>query len=82
MSRIKDKAQSFTSSRISEWLDKIPGGSEILPQLQKLRQIAEQKGDEAEKLAKETLGEIKQVLDRKTAEAEKLAEGAKEDAKK
>ena len=81
-SRIKDKAQSFSSSRISEWLEKVPQGSEILPQLQKLRKIAEQRGEDAEKLAKETISEIKQVLDRKTQEAEKLAEGAKDEAKK
>lgn len=82
MHRIKDKAQSFSSSRISEWLEKIPQGGEILPQLQKLRNIAEQKGEDAEKLAKETIAEMKEVLDRKTQEAEKLAAGAKEEAKK
>lgn len=63
-------------------MEKIPNGSQILPQIQKLWQIAEQKGEHAEKLAKETMEEIKQVLDRKTAEAEKLAGEAKEEAKK
>lgn len=50
--------------------------------MQKLRKIAEERGQDAEKLAKDTIGEIKQVLDRKTQEAEKLAEGAKEEAQK
>ena len=81
MSSVKDKAQQFTSGRISEWLEKIPNGSQILPQLQKIRQIAEQRGEQAEKLAKETIEEIKQVLDRKAAEAEKLGEKAKEEVK-
>jgi hypothetical protein len=79
--RIKDKAQQFTSSRISDWLEKVPNGSQILPQLQKIRQIAEQRGPQAETLAKDTIEEIKQVLDRKVAEAEKLADTAKEEAK-
>ena len=80
--RIKNKAQSFASSNISQWLEKIPQGSEILPQLQKLRKIAEQRGEDAEKLARDTINEIKQVLDRKTQEAEKLAQGAAEEASK
>jgi hypothetical protein len=62
-------------------LEKVPNGSQILSQLQKIRQIAEQRGSQAESLAKETMEEIKQVLDRKAAEAEKLADTAKEEAK-
>ena len=60
----------------------MPNGGQIIPQLQKLREVAEQRGDQAEKLVKDTINEIKQVLDRKTSEAEKIAENAKEEAKK
>ena len=81
MRRVKNKAQQYTSSNVSAWLDKIPNGSQIIPQIQKLWQIADQKGEKAEQLAKETMDEIKQVLDKKTAEAEKLAENAKQEAK-
>ena len=60
----------------------IPGGSQIIPQLQKLREVAEKQGSQAEDLAKETISEIKQVLDQKTKKAEELYESGKEDVKK
>ena len=57
----------------------IPGGSAILPQLQKLKDVAEKQGPEAEKLAKETMEEIKQVLDKKKDRVEQLYESGKQE---
>ena len=59
----------------------VPGGSQILPQLQKIQQIAEKHGAEAQDLAKETIGEIKGVLDKKSKRVEELYESGKEEAK-
>lgn len=78
----KDKADQFTSGSISKWLAVIPGGSQILPQLQKLRHIAESKGPEAEKLAKETMADIKEILDKRSSQVEDLYKNAEKEAKK
>lgn len=59
----------------------VPNGSKILPQLQKLKQVAEQQGQEAEQLAKDTLKEIMQVLDKRSEEAGKLVDEGKKAAK-
>nr|POF18471.1 hypothetical protein CFP56_63015 [Quercus suber] len=72
----KDKTQQFSSGSLQKWLDMVPNGSQILPQLQKLRQLAEEQGHEAEQLAKDTLHDLMQVLDRRSSEAEKLVEQA------
>jgi cell division septum initiation protein DivIVA len=60
----------------------VPGGSEILPQLQKLKEIAEAKGPEAEQLTKDTIADLKKVLEKRSQEAESLAKQAKNQAEK
>ncbi|KAK3075887.1 hypothetical protein LTR53_000461 [Teratosphaeriaceae sp. CCFEE 6253] len=76
----KEKAhQSFSSGSLSQMLEMVPGGGKILPQLQKLRQLAQQHGQEAEQIAKDTLSEIGQVLERRSSQAEKVFEKAKKD---
>jgi len=60
----------------------VPGGSQILPALQKYREVAEKHGDEAQKIAKDTMHELMQVIDKSTNELEKLAGNAKKDAEK
>lgn len=62
--------------------DAIPGGSEIMPKLKQLQEIASKHGDDAQKLLKDTFGEIQQVLQNKVKEGEKLADKASKDAKK
>ncbi|KAK4539266.1 hypothetical protein LTR36_000844 [Oleoguttula mirabilis] len=85
----KDKAQQATSSSssssfsgMSTWLNMIPGGSQILPQLQKYQQVAQQHGQEAESLAKETVGELQQILEKRSKQLEELYEKGKKDAEK
>ena len=58
----------------------IPGGGEILPKLSQLQQIAQEHGEDAEKIAKSTFEEIQQVLQRKVDEAQKLAKDASKKA--
>lgn len=49
--------------------------------MKKLATIAQKKGPEAEKLARETWDEVSKVLERKYKEAEKVAADAKSEAK-
>ncbi len=66
---------------LEKYLDMVPGGSEIVPKLTELQRIAQEHGEEAEKIAKDTFGEIQEVLQRKVGEAEELAQKAKKNAK-
>ena len=53
-------------------LKTIPGGSEIMPKLGELQQLAQEHGEEAEKIAKDTFKEIEGVLKKKISEASEL----------
>ncbi|KAL8748742.1 MAG: hypothetical protein Q9184_007114, partial [Pyrenodesmia sp. 2 TL-2023] len=64
-----NKAKRSTSgggSGIEQYLQMVPGGGEIVPQLTKMYQIAQEHGEEAEKIAKEAVHEIEDVLKRRT----------------
>lgn len=63
-------------------LGKIPDGKEMTEKFVKLQKLAQSKGSEAEKLAKEAFQEIKGILQKKLEEGEKLAEETKEQGKK
>ena len=76
---MKQGAEQFSSSQLSSWLNSIPNGGQIIPQLQKLKDVAENRGPQAMELAKETLGEIKSVLDKKSSKVEQLYESGKND---
>lgn len=71
--RGKKKADQYTNGGVSSWLEALPNGGQILPQLMKLKEAAEQKRPEAQKLVKETIDEISKVLEKKSKEAEELA---------
>lgn len=73
-----NKAEQFSSGSISKWLSMVPGGSEILPQLQKLKEAAEKKGPEAEQLTKDTMSELQKVLEKRSKQAEDLAKDVKD----
>lgn len=78
-----DKAKQAGSGGggLESYLKMVPGGSEILPKLSQLQQIAQDHGEEAEKIAKSTFEEIQAVLQRKVGEAQDLAKNASEKAK-
>ncbi len=69
------------SGALSSYLKMIPGGSQIVPGLTQLQNIAKTHGPEAEKIAKDTFAEIEEVLRRKVGEAQRLAKDAGEKAK-
>lgn len=83
-----EKAKSKGSQLSSNWggLDQyfkmIPGGTEILPKLKNLSEVAEKHKDEGEKLLKETIDEVKQVLEKKAKRAEEIANSAKREGQK
>jgi hypothetical protein len=64
---------SGMGKNMEQYIKMVPGGSQIIPKLQQLQEVAKKHGDEAEKLMKETYDEIVEVLTKKTKEAEKLA---------
>ncbi|KAK5680532.1 hypothetical protein LTS10_007463 [Elasticomyces elasticus] len=80
----KEKAeQQFSSGGgLSSMLSMVPNGGKILPQLQKLQKVAQQHGQEAEQIAKDTLSEIGQVLDRRSQQLEKIYEQGKQESQK
>ena len=66
---------------LEKYLNMVPGGGEIIPKLTQLQHIAQEHGEEAEKIAKDTFKEIQDVLQRKVREAEGLAQKAGKNAK-
>ncbi|TPX17859.1 uncharacterized protein E0L32_002960 [Thyridium curvatum] len=76
------KAKGFDLGGLEQWLKAVPGGSEILPKLQQLQEVADKRGEDAEKLVKETMKDLQEVLAKRAEQAKELAEGVKDDAKK
>ncbi|KAF2192272.1 hypothetical protein K469DRAFT_745752 [Zopfia rhizophila CBS 207.26] len=75
------KAKDSGFGGLEQYLNKIPGGDEIIPKLGQLQEVAQKHGQEAERIMKEAVEEISQVLAKKSDEATRVAEKAKEDAK-
>jgi uncharacterized protein Yka (UPF0111/DUF47 family) len=76
------KAKDSGFGGMDKYLEKIPGGDQIIPKLTQLSQVAEKHGDEAQKILKDTIKEISEVLKKKGDEAAKVAEKAKNESKK
>lgn len=66
---------------LEQYLDELPSGSEILPKLQQLREVAAKHTDESEELVRETVKELKQVLESKSEKAKGILEKAKQESK-
>jgi hypothetical protein len=73
------KAKDSGMGGLDQYLNKIPGGDQILPKLSKLQEAAQEHGQEAEKILKDTINDITQVLSKRSEEATKLADKAKKD---
>ncbi|KAL8419177.1 hypothetical protein RB594_002399 [Gaeumannomyces avenae] len=72
---------SIMGGGLEEYLGKIPNGSDILPKLQQLGEVAMKHKEEGEQLLKETVEELKKVLEQKAKKAEEIANKAKKEAK-
>lgn len=73
--------QSGGGGGLDQYLKMIPGGDKIIPKMSQLQEIAQEHGEEAEKIVRDTFEEIQQVLQRKVSEAQELAEKAKKQSK-
>ncbi|KAJ5882324.1 uncharacterized protein N7529_000996 [Penicillium soppii] len=76
-----DQAKNSGFGDLNKWLDMVPGGSNVIPQLQSLQAIAQKKGSEAETVLKETVEEIQDVLKKRKEQVEKIAEEGKKESK-
>ncbi|KAJ5925831.1 hypothetical protein N7454_007341 [Penicillium verhagenii] len=76
-----DQAKQTDSDSLSKGLDMIPGGSNMISQLQSLQTIVQKKGSEAENVLKDTLEELQDVLKKRKEQVEKIAEEGKKQSK-
>ena len=81
VNKVRQAGGTSTGAGLEQYLKMVPGGSEIMPKLGQLQEIAQKHGPEAEKLAKEAYAEVQQVLQKKVGEAERLAEKAQKESK-
>ncbi|KAL9598588.1 MAG: hypothetical protein Q9219_004419 [cf. Caloplaca sp. 3 TL-2023] len=76
--KAKNASSGGSSGGLEQYLNKIPGGSQIAPQLTKMYQITQEHGEEAEKIIKETVQEIEDILNKRVGQAQDLAKKAQE----
>ena len=81
--KAKSKGSELTGgwAGLDQYFKLIPSGSEILPKLKQLSEVAEKHKEEGEKLLKETMDEVKQVLQKKSEKAQDIVESAKKESK-
>lgn len=77
-----DKAKETGFGGLDQYLNKIPGGDQIIPKFQQLQEVAQKHGDEAERILKDAVSEISEILKKRGDEAANLAKKAKDDSKK
>ncbi|KAF1999973.1 hypothetical protein P154DRAFT_492958 [Amniculicola lignicola CBS 123094] len=82
VSSFADKAKQSGFGGLDKYLNKFPGGDQIIPKITQLQEVAQKHGDEAESIMKDAINEISQILKKKGDEATQLAEKAKKDAEK
>ncbi|KAJ5320052.1 hypothetical protein PENANT_c025G05382 [Penicillium antarcticum] len=76
-----DQAKKSGLSDLNKWQNMLPGGSSVIPQLQSLQAIAQNRGSEAQNVLKETVKEIQNVLEKRKEQLENIAEEGKEESK-
>ncbi|OJD32280.1 uncharacterized protein BKCO1_3900084 [Diplodia corticola] len=72
-----DKVKTKGMGGLEQYVNMVPGGSQMLPKLQLLQEVGQKRGKEAEQLLKETGDEIMQVLNKKSEKAKQLLDDAK-----
>lgn len=80
--RVAGQAKDSGFGGLEQYLNKVPGGDQIMPKLGQIGEVAQKHGDEAQKLLRDTVSEISEVLKKRGSEAEELTNKAKESAKK
>ncbi|KAF2655865.1 hypothetical protein K491DRAFT_692505 [Lophiostoma macrostomum CBS 122681] len=82
VSSFADKAKKSGFGGLDQYLNKVPGGDQIIPKFQQIQQVAEKHGDEAQRIMKDAVTEISEILKKKGDEAANLAKKAKDESKK
>lgn len=77
-----DKAKDSGFGGLDQYLNKIPGGDQIIPKLGQLQEAAQKHGDEAQSILKDAVTEITEILKKRGDQAAELAKKAKDDSKK
>ncbi|KAH0848053.1 hypothetical protein AYO21_03584 [Fonsecaea monophora] len=72
-----DKVSESAGGGIEQFLNMMPGGSEIGPKLQQLQELSQKHGQEAEKLVRSAIDDVKKVLSQKVEEGQQLKEKVK-----
>lgn len=72
--------QGSGGSGLEQYMNMVPGGSDVLSKLSQLQEMAQEHGEEAEKIAKSTVEEIQQILQKKVGEAQELAKESQKKA--
>lgn len=70
--RVSQGRSGGDNSALEDYMKMISSGSQILPKLNQMRQLAQERGEEAEKIAKDTLKEIEEILQRRVGDVQKL----------
>lgn len=73
--------EQYLPGGLEQYLNKIPGGSEIIPKLTTLSKLAEHKSDEGQQLFKETMERLQKVVSEQSKKAEDIVKDAQEKAK-
>ena len=68
--RAKNKAQSFSFGNLGQWIESMPMGSKILPEIERLKKLGESNSQEAQQLAKDTMGDLQQVFEKRSKQLE------------
>ena len=68
----KNKAQQFSFGNLGQWIESMPQGSKILPEIERLKKLGESHSQEAQQLAKDTMGDLQQVFDKRIKQLEDM----------
>lgn len=80
---VKEKAGQAKDTAgidLDKWSSLVPGGSDVLNELQSLQTVGAKKGKDAERVLRDTVGELQEVLKKRKEELEKIGDEAKEES--
>jgi len=80
--KAKKGGKGLMGKGIEQYINMVPGGSEVLKKVQAMQEVASERGEEAEDIVKKAWEDVRSVVEKRTTEIEKLAKKAKKDADK
>lgn len=70
----KAKESTGGMGSFDQYLNMIPGGTELLPKFQQIQELSQKHGKEAEQLANATITDLKNVLEKRLKQGKELAD--------